>query len=435
MFVLFFTAVTQQGFAGYVGDKTTESQVTFISRVQFSSIKTPGPLATQKQIKRQLQFVFSQFRESIDGAEYPDSKISEVKTQNLRPGLYETTYRYIGTFIIADKVSALDLILPLNPSLTIASVNLKQCSYHPTEIDGSLAWYYWNPLTDNCPENRENVDYVKVPVEFIRLPPTQKTFPEYSRLLDQAQTFNVSAFCGKNDLNGTVDLNVSNDVAVYDCKNLIRELSSSGFILHKKWSLEDVKSVVPGVVNSIPTILDFEYQGTLAKIRVRVFFGQTRFVTGPKAFHYFLKKALEEDAVIMYSGHSGVGKNLNLQMIEFAQGFKIQIPKDRYQIIQIQGCFSYSYYVKDFLQRKATPQDIKGTHNLDIMSNGVEGYFGDNFRGQKILIEALRQYASREKLVSWQEIIARYQALQDAGFEVPLFNIVGDEDNPTNLSF
>jgi hypothetical protein len=158
-------------------------------------------------------------------------------------------------------------------------------------------------------------------------------------------------------------------------------------------------------------------------IEILVFFGPTGIDEESAAFHYYFKDALENSAVMMYDGHSGLGGHLDLAGIESMRGFRFAPAKNRYQVYFFNSCSSYTYYNDMYFSRKRTQKDEDGTKNLDIMTNGLATYFSTIQDANGALIKAIDTWASSGKWTSYQELAKQIDSDN-------LFGVNGDEDNP-----
>jgi hypothetical protein len=105
--------------------------------------------------------------------------------------------------------------------------------------------------------------------------------------------------------------------------------------------------------------LKAEVQGTLARsgraARVNVHVGLTDvFGPTPPGHWSILRRALAEDQVIVYGGHSGIGENFRLAQIEKNLGephdrFQADFARAPYQLIAFLSCYSYMYFGQDLV--------------------------------------------------------------------------------------
>lgn len=105
--------------------------------------------------------------------------------------------------------------------------------------------------------------------------------------------------------------------------------------------------------------------GKKINFRVTRLLAETSITKKNVTFAKFFKQAIETADVVIYSGHSGLGGNLDLSGLEEKAG-AIQFAKSKKQIFFFDGCASYSYYLQPF----QTPNK-----NIKILSNALSSLF------------------------------------------------------------
>ncbi len=108
-------------------------------------------------------------------------------------------------------------------------------------------------------------------------------------------------------------------------------------------------------------------RGTI-KVRIERLLVDTDIAARTKVFANYFKSAMENSDVIIYSGHSGLGGNLDIPSIEAKAG-TINFNQNKKQIAYFDSCSSYSYYLSTF-------RDVKRRSKIDIITNGLNSYFG-----------------------------------------------------------
>lgn len=84
-------------------------------------------------------------------------------------------------------------------------------------------------------------------------------------------------------------------------------------------------------------------------------------------FAKLFKEAVENGDVVIYSGHSGLGSNLDIPYLENKAG-KFVFPEKKRQIFFFESCSSYSYYLDHFRSTKTRAK-------IDVVTNGLSSYF------------------------------------------------------------
>ena len=220
----------------------------------------------------------------------------------------------------------------------------------------------------------------------------------------------------------------SDDINASNFRSIVELLRQRGYRDHRVWTRQDFQSFIGLAEGSYgdPYVMELT-KPTPAGITLiaRVFFGPSGMNEDSSPFHFFLKSAVENSSIFIYSGHSGLGAHLDLQGIESLYGFRIQPNPNLYQIYFINGCTTYSYYNEMFFQRKASAQDPRGTRNLDVITNGLATYFSVIDTTDFYLFDAVTNWADGRGALS-------YQRLADSSDTQNLYGVNGDEDNPTS---
>ncbi len=84
-------------------------------------------------------------------------------------------------------------------------------------------------------------------------------------------------------------------------------------------------------------------------------------------FAKFFKEAVENGDVVVYTGHSGLGSNLDIPYLESKAG-AFKFPAGKRQIFFFESCSSYSYYLDYFRLQKTRA-------TIDVVTNGLSSYF------------------------------------------------------------
>lgn len=216
----------------------------------------------------------------------------------------------------------------------------------------------------------------------------------------------------------------SNDINAVTYRGIRDDLANMGF-QRRQWSPEEIREIIQRTeqAHDLPFVEEFVKQHKKAKIIVRMFFGPSGITERSRSFHYFLKDAIANGSIMVYSGHSGLGGHLDIESIEATEGFSISFPR-RYQIYYFNSCSSYPYYNTMYFARKATAGNPRGSRNLDIMTNGLATYFSTLTFTDLSIVKAIDAWAGGVATLSYQKLAPE----MDSG---NLFGVNGDEDNPT----
>jgi hypothetical protein len=426
--------------AAYVGDRNQETRIRFHSQVEVSAFKAPTDRQVSEAIENQIHMlagpmIFGDDKGHLTLSPKRTHAISgiQVAADPIRPGVQLISYDYDGEAVIdQNPPKRIPVILAFRPDQTYKASRalLKTGETNPCTDDHyqSLGdfWYFWSPLRDGCKLVRDK-DYLVVTAELSPIINTVDSLPDYSRMINAQGVIPVTVFMGKSEalspgnpyLVKEDPKNSTDDAKVYVlvANNLLKQ----GFVRVTRDIREKPATFISEDFEK--PVVDSWISG-VTQVRVRLFYGDTKYyTTTSRQFHLALKPALENDAVVIYSGHSGLGRNMGLDYIAKSTGIRITLNPSLYQLIMFESCSSYDYYNEDYFTRKATPEDPQGTHNLDIITNGIESDFLPGADRINSVIEAVDTFAQTGKKKTYSEILAKFPNLALTG-------VVGDEDNP-----
>lgn len=394
--------------AGTYSASATETNLQFDGRVGLRSAKTPSQAEAQKQVRKQIKYIQSNFRRQKVASVRSDWKTTITGIESVSQGLFRIHYRFTATAIITNALSnTIEVLAPVNPDTVETADRLQTCV---DDLKGAF-YYYWNPRLPSCPMV-EGSDYLRLTGVFGRIANTVETYPEYNRIF-QTGVARIAIILGKVYPTDGDDPEKGNPWSFPQIQN---NLHNMGFT-----------SVV---ISTSPYIEEYSLQTPRGPVLVSLFFGETDIrESSSNSFHQLYKNYLDNYNIVMYGGHAGTGKNLNLSMIREASGLTIQPNRNLYQLLLMGACFPYAYYVKDYFNLKASSTDPRGTKNLDIIAEGVEGGFDHSGPQMSNIIRAVVDYATGQKITSYQQLLT-----SDPTFSKALMSVVGDEDNPTSAS-
>jgi len=420
----------------YIGKDSVEATMTFSYEVLFEAEKKPSVALAHEKIEAQLNHLFGPMGEAryyaVPKGDH-EVTLGTIEESEVHEGYYVAHYDYSGTIVVKVPSKGLpdtyQITLPLIPDevydsgivTTKSGKETYPCTdSHYTE-EGDF-WYFWNPNQEGC-ELSEGKDYVRLDAKVVGRPNTRSTYPEYARLVDANGEITLSVLVGMDDPE-------KNDRNPYETKDesgptyrsISMHLENKGYERHR-WTRKEIQAV-SGEGRPYPYVEEFVKPLEKATLRVLLFFGESGTEEQSDPFHYFFKRSIEQDAVMVYDGHSGLGDHLEIPQMEEKHGFKFKIPKDRYQIYFFNSCSSYSYYNKSYFAPKATDADPRGIKNLEILTNGLATYFAIDHSTDLELIKAIETWAAGKASVSYQALTKKI----DSG---NLFGVNGDEDNPT----
>lgn len=406
----------------YFGADHNEADIELNLKVQLSSAQTPNSNQIDGAVRAQLRYMLGLMRSrtSQAAALYPKWRTTVGEKKRISAGLYEVSYTVNSKGLFARGLTEYIFTLPLRPE-RLAAASQGRCT--PAGVPEANYWYHWEPLKPGCPL-RENIDYVNIRSPITPRVNTHETYPEYGRLLDAQKVLKVTILFGfeKYGFDQWTPNPTVHDWGITAFNQKREFLKSLGFS-DKVWERAQIESIYnPRQSNAkIPYVVQMELTGqNQSLMRVRLVLADSGLYHNSEAFHTFLKDSLANESVVIYSGHSGLGKNLDLAAIESLRRFRLTF-NPQYQILFLGSCIPYSYYTENLFARKRTPQDPQGTKNLDIFSYGQEAIFGST--EDTHVLRAMARWLQNRQKTSFQDIIRaspRYY-----------FGISGDEDNPT----
>ncbi len=414
----------------YAAKDSTQAQLEFSYQVEFEFKKTSNPsmeLARQK-IEAQLTHLFGTMAaHPAPAVPLTDHSIADIHITR-KPGdskMVYAQYRYSGTIAVKNGPStSYEIVLPINADTVYADgmVGEKNPCTDPHYQEEGDFWYFWSPSRRGC-QLVEGIHYVRIQAALSRTANTEKTYPEYDRLVGSDGIIRVSLFFGMDDVAKAIDPRRSADLSATNYRAIREKLIKLKYEA-KRLSQTEIEGLTGATGERTPFVEELTRKFKHATVAVRLFFGPSGFGEESKAFHHFVKDSLENDAVMIYDGHSGLGGNLDLESIEASLNSPIKMDRNRYQILFFNSCTSYSYFNAKYLERKQSRRDPRGTKNLDIITTGLATSFFTENETNLALIQSIADWAAGKRVVSYQELARQIDTDN-------LLGVNGDEDNPT----
>lgn len=406
----------------YFGSGANEAAFSFDTRIVVpKSSGKPTEDSIRSTVKYAMKFILGSVHDN--GSIYAGFKTKINDFETLPNGDYKVFYNLSGKGVFKKGLTSIKFNVPIMPD-KLWSLSKYKC--HPTdeETDEGNFWYSWDPEKNRCPLIKDE-HWHKAEVQLVTMPATADTYPEYERLIVDNQLA-ITMYFGAadhdnvnwNPLDPTLqDQGARSYLQMRDY--LVKTLGYAS----RTMTVDEIRSTY-----SLRKKIQMPFGEELLKstpkgnVRIRLFFLETAYLNdNSTAFHYILRDSVKNEAVILYDGHSGIGRNLNLDRIESNNGFKIPF-NPNYQVIYFGSCLPYAYYTDLFFKRKITELDPNGTKNLDILAYAKEAHFG-NVENLRLML-ALDDYMLKGTKTSYQKIIT----------ETPkdFFGVIGDEDNNTS---
>ncbi len=285
-------------------------------------------------------------------------------------------------------------------------------------------WYFWNPAKSGCPDILKTEGTTLVQALLTPLPNTEVTYPEYGRLgteseltvyvANAANGAKVAIEPAPESMNEATRAAYDGDAGVKAYKSFLQRMEQLAFkispVSHRRHTLTAT------------------VKGRLVTVHAGLFKSSVRESNTAikEEFENFIRDAMNLGDVFIYNGHSGLGGTLPVKRFAREPG-TLSIP-DKYQIYFFNGCSTYAYYRDAYFDQKAG-----GTKNLDIVSTGLESYFG-----MQHLVTSNLIFYLMNRQQTWQFIVDDlYKAASTLGFDTVKhashYSVNGDEDNPTTL--
>lgn len=295
------------------------------------------------------------------GAPQNEMEIKIISQKNISANKVRISYQASGKMLVHKKVAqyflnkkTIQFPLPVDPY----EIYREECTDEHYLSFGDF-WYFYDPYRSGCesllqPPLAQNVAFKFSPVS------TRKT--EQSPRLDllrghndNGSLFSIAVIHGYSDA-----WNFPSDDGRLNYNQFDAFLKKEGFELKTLYK------------NTNHPIGIFSKQITLAngkKINVQInhILVETSINSKTVSFAKFFKQAVATADVIVYSGHSGLGANLDIPLLEQKAGSFEFNPKKR-QIFFFDSCASYSYYLTTFAAQKSRAK-------IDVVTNALSSFF------------------------------------------------------------
>lgn len=400
----------------------TEVNFTVDAEVSSSTISRPEDIANQ-----QFKHVFGYFSSpywirhydladgmgGIASIQYPlNIKIKKVTRSTVEGRRFvEVKYKASGKILVENSIAKkwlrageLNIELPrivddFNHS-DATRLNKEDAFYSakctsPHYLDRAEFWYFYDPFRDGCYQFRTEPlarGYT------LRIRPAAQANPNLSPDLDVIRGDN-----GNGDVfyltifNGFYESNVkSSDEGRRAYRKLNQTLKRMGF-LETSLSLHADRPA-----NRLEKWVNVRGKNRL--IRIDHFLSETSMSESVITFAKRFQKALYESDVLIYSGHSGLGGNLDIaslnRKLQENGHPKIKFNQSKKQIFFFDSCSSYSYYLDQFRGKKAAGK-------IDILTNGLSSYFDTQTVIQR---EFITQLIDFENQPTWMSLLTEMEA-------------------------
>lgn len=300
--------------------------------------------------------------EKVGGLGAPKKNMGiEILSRRQKDGKWVYTYRSAGTFILHKKAAAillskksLRVSLPLEP---LTTYDIKCTDPHYNGF-GDF-WYFYNPFRSGC--------------EYLYRPPV--AIPVEIKI--------QQGLAPKKDISPRLDLLRANNgngnlFSIYVIQGYYESSQDprddgfksfklyNGFLRSLGFQEKEVRAGTSYPLSIFTGTLPLS-SGKIIDVEIRHLLVESGAESRNVSFAKFFKEAVEQGDVVIYSGHSGLGSNLDIPYLESKAG-KFNFPAGKRQIFWFESCASYSYYLDHFRFQKTRA-------TIDVVTNGLSSYF------------------------------------------------------------
>ena len=340
----------------YFGAKNQEAEFTFETQIFIPVSKgTPTNELIKSEFKSYAQYMLGQMRRNSESpaAVYPKYTVRVNKFEKASDKFYRVYVQFTGKGVFAPHQKDYTFLVPFYTN-DFFNKSKGQCM-ESTNVDSGNFWYHWEPKKEGCPLIADQ-DFSVITTSLNYIPNTTSTYPEYEKLVRNNE-LRMTVFFGLENYDETdwsPETNTKDwgGIGYRQQKTMLLDMGFQSYV----WSEEEVRKWYnPSAGKPIPYLETFTQETPRGTMTVRLFLGDTGLEHDSKAFHIFLKDAIWNDSSVVYNGHSGIGKNLDIPQIASYRGFKLPISND-YQVFFLGSCVPYSYYTC-LLYTSPSPRD------------------------------------------------------------------------------
>lgn len=329
----------------------------------------------------------------IGAVQFPIN-VTFTKSQELESGLTRVYYNVSGKILLHNKVVAAvqagrDLVVPLPVQLD--DFYDIECTDEHYQSEGDF-WYFYDPYRTGC--------------GYLRKPPLSAEFrfelkPSVRRKLDM--DVRLDLLRGDNDNGNKLRIDVihgfdessgaPDDIGREAFEEFNATLRARGFTgevvkgYRNRPHLRFVKTIV------LP-------ESKIVEVEINSILVETTISAKTVTFAKFLKESVKDADVIYYAGHSGLGGNLDIGLLEQkAGGFEFNSKKR--QVFVFDSCSSYSYYLDSFRSEKTRAR-------IDVITNALASLFDT---GTSVLMKFLDEVLdTKVKDKTWPEFLSKMES-------------------------
>ncbi len=327
-----------------------------------------------------------------------DVSVRIYKESDVGQNIIRIKYRAQGKIILHERVAKKllkkqNLAIPL--PIDLDKIFLKKCTDPHYQTPGDY-WYFWNPFQSGCEKLLSPEMTAEVNLE---ISPASQADQAATPRLDlmrgdngNGKLFRIDLIYGYNEANTPEDEGRMN----YESMDVYFE--EAGFDRIESVTKTKQKSKIYSKQITLPN-------GSTMDVEVRHILVDTAIEAKSKAFAKYFKDSVFDADVIIYSGHSGLGGNLDIAALSEKAGEFVFNEKKR-QIFMFESCSSYTYYLSPFRSEKKK-------NKIDIITNGLASYFHTNVDVTTAFLDHL--IFPQQDDVSWMKILTDMESPLNGG--------------------
>ena len=332
----------------------------------------------------------------IDGIGAPQSEmnIKIVSQRILSSNKLRISYQAAGTMLLEKHVAKIFIAkktmafpLPSDPY----EIYQAECTDEHYSSFGDF-WYFYDPYRAGCESLRSPPLAQSVQFNFSPAAPAKQDASPRLDLLrannGNGDLFTIAIVHGYSD-----GWNIPNDDGRTNFNELNAFLRKQGFEQTSVYS--GTTHPIERFTKSVPLA-----NGKRMEVQINHLLVETTITSRTVSFAKFFKEAVSTADVIFYSGHSGLGMNLDIPLLEQKAGKFVFNPSKR-QIFFFDSCASYSYYLSTFSAQKTRAK-------IDVVTNGLSSFFMHGEGVLEIFLGILLDPKIND--MPWSEILKRIES-------------------------
>jgi hypothetical protein len=395
---------------GAAGDDAITSKDGAVLEFRFSGeVEADGTTPARQAVVSQLQYL----QGILTTAERANAQVGLVELSGVRetPRGDKKTVAYTASLPVVwpkDSPRPPRYDLPLPRDITaLDAFNAKydgRCGTN--EYGQETFWHDYDPNAVDCTVDDADVQRAQATVR-----PHPKTttgkYPEYDRIWSDDALDIVAVF-------GIITSNTPEDEGAREMESVVRDISAT---------LTDARRVDNAPSASI--IKDATVTGSISvggqsrRVTLNAMLVQEVSTAGSD-FDARFGAASESADFVVYSGHSGLGANID------GLAEKSRVKRGKYQLVYLNGCQTFAYLGTTWRDKHITANgrsaDPNGTKDMDVVANALPAY-GDNGSTMLTLYNAIIGYRRTAKT---------YNQLLESFSSSHLVAVFGEDDNAFN---